>query len=317
MEGWHVKERWCQPMISNVYPHDDLSVSLLAVDQYRREVKGLEHLSKEQEQVMLQRLARANADPYNPWLARLAQEARVCLVEQYLPMVLSLVKKVHVRESGMEWLDVVQEGNVHLLGALDTYDIDRGASFFTWAYFRVSMGLRDVLREKSGCVHLPAQKRAEMKRLTTVEQRLFPLLRREPSVADVAQEMQVTEERIHELRVWREYEHVQSIQALLVEEDAEDRYRLESLYQPEISLEDMVVGQEMYWYLCRVMSVLPARTCEILRLFSGLDGDDRFSSREIAQRLGMKRSAVTEALRRGRKVLQERFAVLDHEGVAS
>jgi len=287
---------------------DDRGISLMALDQYMREVRKLERLTKEQERVLFERIERARCEPSNQYYVFLAKDARDRIIENYLPMVLAVVKKYVVQCSGMEWLDLVQEGNVFLLGAIERYHLGFEATFSTWAYIQVSMQLPRVLRDKGSFVHIPEQKHYQLKKLLEVEQALFVSLRREPLVADIAREMQMSEEKVRSLLAWRRYEQVQSLQTFLFDDQAEDDFPYTLLSSGnDVLIEEEVIERETCVALYRALLALPARTREIIRLQYGLEGQEQQTSREIADRFGMKVYEVAEVLGESKKVLRERL----------
>src|SRR6266704_5048260 len=99
--------------------YEEQDVSLMALDQYIRQVRWLEPLTQEEEAQLLARIERGKdekrqAQP-NGWRLSLAQAARERLVEGYLPWVIHLAKEYVSRARGMQLLELIQEGNLGLL----------------------------------------------------------------------------------------------------------------------------------------------------------------------------------------------------------
>src|SRR6266699_6958081 len=108
---------------------EELDVSLMALDQYIRQVRWLEPLTQEEEAQLLARIERGKdekrqAQP-NAWRLSLARAARERLVKGYLPWVIHLAKEYVSRARGMQLLDLIQEGNVGLLAAIEHNDVSK------------------------------------------------------------------------------------------------------------------------------------------------------------------------------------------------
>jgi DNA-directed RNA polymerase sigma subunit (sigma70/sigma32) len=102
--------------------YDDVpGMSYLAFDQYQREVAWIEPLSDEQQETLLGRVARAQRFPENAHYALLARDARARLVEQYQPLVLKMARRRARFSDGMEVLDLVNEGSLGVMEAIDRY----------------------------------------------------------------------------------------------------------------------------------------------------------------------------------------------------
>src|SRR5205823_14580837 len=95
---------------------EEQDVSLMALDQYIRQVRWLEPLTPEEEAQLIARIERGKQERGQPqpnaWRLSLAQAARERLIEGYLPWVIHLAKGYVSRARGLELLDLVQEGNL-------------------------------------------------------------------------------------------------------------------------------------------------------------------------------------------------------------
>src|SRR6266516_5142017 len=113
---------------------EGVRVSLLAHDQYVRELAWMEELTEEEELQCLQRVRRGRLERGQPvpnqWVLSLAKHARDRLIEGYQPMVFRLAQRVRRRlQSSIESLDLVNEGNICLMRVLDELDILNDGAF--------------------------------------------------------------------------------------------------------------------------------------------------------------------------------------------
>jgi len=91
-------------------------------------------------------------------------------------------------------MDLVQEGNLGLLQAIDLYDCDRSASFMTWAFACVRGAMQVACCHYEGAFHMSAEKAKAIKRVGYVSERLCSQFGREPTIAEIAQEMRIEED---------------------------------------------------------------------------------------------------------------------------
>src|SRR5579859_4394736 len=133
---------------------EERDVSLMAKDQYMREVHRVEPATEEEEAQLLGHIERARRDPTHQGLARLAQQARERLVEVYQPMVIACAYRMARRCHRLEVMDLIQEGNVALLRVIDTCDLWRDCPLSALVAVYVRYALLDALREHNGSVRL-------------------------------------------------------------------------------------------------------------------------------------------------------------------
>src|SRR6266516_6755738 len=109
---------------------DSREVSLLAIDQYMRGLRWSERLTQEEEVQMIQRVERGKAERGkacpNQWVLSLAKHARERLIEGYQPYVVTVARKLVFRCRGMELLDLIQEGNLGPMEAIEAHDPSKG-----------------------------------------------------------------------------------------------------------------------------------------------------------------------------------------------
>src|SRR6266702_1355915 len=137
---------------------DDQDVSLMALDQYIRQVRWLEPLTQEEEAQLLARIERGKYERRqlqpNAWRLSLAQAALERLVEGYLPWVIHLAKGFVSRARSMQLLDLIQEGNQGLLQAIEHNDVSKGYPLRALVTAYVRGAILDALRERDGLVRI-------------------------------------------------------------------------------------------------------------------------------------------------------------------
>ena len=190
--------------------HDlDHDVPLGAFEQYMREVKQTAQLTGDEEGQLL--LCIANG----------VDAERACdrLIRSYQPLMIGLAKRFARNCNDMEQLDFVQEGNEAFLKGLQKYNPHQGdASFGTFIFSWVRIAMLTALWRNRGMIRLPLHKVRAMKRLRTVYDELYMLLQREPTIAELATNMELSEWDTRELLVLQE-QQVISLDTVIGDDD--------------------------------------------------------------------------------------------------
>src|SRR2546430_3692791 len=213
-------------MTKKKHDQNDQDVSLMAHDQYMQLVRWTPHLSAEEEVLLFQQIERGKAEyvQFSPdqQILQEAHQARDRLVAGFQGFVIHLAKQYGRYARGLELPDLIQEGNLGLLEAIERFDARRGCGLSTMAGWWIRAAIHSALLNHNGIVRLPKSIRRLMSRLSHIEEQLVFELGHEPSVAEIATEMEVSEEKVAELLLLRDREQIGSIEAILEEEEVQD-----------------------------------------------------------------------------------------------
>lgn len=270
----------------------DYGKPLTAYSQYMREVMWTTQLTAEEEQHLLQCLANG-VD---------VQQSRDRLVEGCQPMIIGLAKRFARDCHHMECMDFVQEGNTGLLQAIEKYDHRRQeASFKTLAFAWVRGHMLMSYWRDERTIGVPFSKVRVIRQMNVVSVRLLALLRREATVAEIAQEMGVKEWEVHELIALQE----QPMVSLQMRQDE----------QGEISLEDILEDPAASAFtetslssVDDVLATLPERERSVIELRYGLTDGCAYTQQEVADLLGIGLSVVQILDRRAKMRLRQVLA---------
>ncbi len=254
----------------------DRDISLSAKDQYFRELDWREPLAAGEREKLLARLVRGNVElrqsSPNQWVLSLARHARERLVEVYQPLVVGLARRRVFLFKSLELLDVIQEGNIGLLHALDTYDDEKAGlyEFGAFATLRIKGALADAVNEHDAFIRLSIRTHALMTRKATVERELRKHLGRQPLLSEIAEVMEVSEDVLRNGLELAKRRDVGSIQGMLeAHELAEDVLPFVALYQSAVVAED-TRKQELAAVFQQVFdAAMPEQQREVLELRYG------------------------------------------------
>ncbi len=257
---------------------------LTAHELYMREVRHIPQLSSDEEMHLLACLA-SGTDTH---------QVRDRLVAGYLPMVIGLARRFVRHCKGVELLDLVQDGNLALLQALEKYDVRRGdSSFRTYAFLWVRTALLAAVWQYQGSIRLPLHKLRAIRQMGIVNTRLLSELGREPTLAETAQAMDMSEREVRELVVLQE----QQIVSLHMRLDDDGDTCLEDVIEDPSAAafaEDGFVSVE------DVLGHLNERERVVIKLRYGLADGQAYTQQEAADALGVALSTVQMIDRRAK-----------------
>jgi RNA polymerase primary sigma factor len=198
-----------------------------------------------------------------------AEEARRELIEANLRLVLHVARKY--RGLGLELADLVQEGNIGLIHAVEKFDHRLGFHFSTYAIRWIRQYISRALVEQACTIRVPLYKVEEMKRLARVKQQLQQSGEGEPTLAELANQMGVSIEQVIALAATRVSAVGEPLSLDRPEHGADERLSLaEMIEDANASPEREVFASLLSDEIDEILSRLPEREEEVLRFRYGL-----------------------------------------------
>ena len=171
------------------------------VRMYLREIGRVPLLSAEEEVRLAQRMERGKDEllrkPANQRVIDEGEEAQRRLTEANLRLVVSVAKKYIGR--GMSLLDLIQEGNIGLIRAVEKFDYTKGYKFSTYATWWIRQAITRAIADQARTIRIPVHMVETINRLIRISRRLLQDLGREPTSEEIAEQMEISPEKVREI----------------------------------------------------------------------------------------------------------------------
>lgn len=223
--------------------------------------------------------------------------ARERLIVSHLRLVVAVAKEYG--DAGLDLLDLIQEGNIGLIEAVDRYDPSRGGRLSTYARWWIRQAIGQAIERQSQMIRIPAY----LFRAIVRFQRLKASFGAEgiEETADILVAPGLTTERLLRIR-----ETVGNVISLDMPIDEEDQTLEELVADEEMPTPERAALVELFREeLLELVEKLPARDAQVLRWRYGLEGPRPLSLTEVGQKLGLSRERVRQIETRALKRLKE------------
>ncbi len=247
------------------------------VRMYLKEIGRISLLSNEEETELSIRVA--NGD----------EEAAALLAESNLRLVVSIAKRYVGR--GLLFLDLIQEGNIGLMKAVEKFDHDKGYKFSTYATWWIRQAITRALADQARTIRVPVHMVETINKMSRIQRQMTLELNREPSEEEIAERMDIPVEKVRE--VIKISQDPVSLETPIGEEDDShlgDFIKDESSLSPEEYATNEILKEEIK----SVLETLQPREQQVLELRFGLIDGTCYTLEEVGKRFNVTRERIRQ-----------------------
>lgn len=247
------------------------------VRMYLKEIGRIPLLSHEQELELATRMAEGDED------------AKHRLAEANLRLVVSVAKRYVGR--GMQFLDLIQEGNLGLIKAVDKFDYRKGFKFSTYSTWWIRQAITRAIADQARTIRIPVHMVETINKLVRVNRQLLQELGREPRHEEIAKQMGITEDKVRE--IIKIAQDPVSLETPIGEE--EDSHLGDFIPDDDAPAPDNMATQAMLKrQLNEVLSTLTPREEKVLRLRFGLDDGRTRTLEDVGKEFNVTRERIRQ-----------------------
>jgi RNA polymerase primary sigma factor len=267
------------PEEEKIEPKLDLSVeiSLDSLRLYLREIGKVPLLTADQEVTLAKRIERGD------------MSAKQHMIEANLRLVVSIAKGYLGR--GLSFLDLIQEGSLGLIRAVEKFDYRRGYKFSTYATWWIRQAVTRAIADKARTIRIPVHMVEKLNKVVHIERQLVQRLGREPLPEEIAAELEIETDEVREILRMAQMpvslekpvgdDEDSSLADFVPDEQAESPFDSASL---SLRREDVVLA----------LAALPDRERQVIMLRYGLDGSQPCTLEEVGQAFGVTRERIRQ-----------------------
>jgi RNA polymerase primary sigma factor len=278
-------------------PEETISAGLALDDpvrMYLKEIGRVPLLSMEDEKNLAMKIEAgenelAKNGSANEVVVGQGEEAKRQLTEANLRLVVSIAKKYVGR--GMLFLDLIQEGNLGLIRAVEKFDYRKGYKFSTYATWWIRQAITRALADQARTIRIPVHMVETINRLIKISRQLLQELGRDPSVEEIAAEMGLTPEKVREV-IKISQEPISLETPIGEEEDSHlgDFIEDQEAVAPAEAASVMLLKEKMQ----DVLQNLTERERKVLVLRFGLEDGHQRTLEEVGQEFGVTRERIRQ-----------------------
>lgn len=258
---------------------DDISDD--SVRLYLREIGKIPLLSSDEEMELARRIIEGD------------KKAKDKMAEANMRLVVSIAKRYSGR--GLDFLDLIQEGNTGLLRAVEKFDPDKGFKFSTYATWWIRQAITRAIADQARTIRIPVHMVETINKLLRTQRRMTQELNREPTIEELAKELEMEPEKVE--YVMKIKQDISSLDAGVGRDgDDEGESVLGDFIEDEgtISPEESASNQLLKEQVKDLLGTLSDREQKIVRMRFGLDSGKSHTLEEVGQEFAVTRERIRQ-----------------------
>jgi RNA polymerase primary sigma factor len=249
---------------------------LLANDELRKVYSGRKEISEK------------DKERYERYVAE-GLDAREELINSNLRLVVSIAKRYLGR--GMQFQDLIQEGNMGLMKAVNKFDPTKGFKFSTYATWWIRQAITRAIADQARTIRIPVHMVETINKLVRIQRKLTQELRREPTPEEIAAEMKISVERVQQIQ--KIAQEPVSLETPVGEED--DSTLGDFVHDSELANPlDYTINEKYKEEIDTVLKTLTPREEKVLRLRFGLIDGKAHTLEEVGKEFGVTRERIRQ-----------------------
>ena len=251
-----------------------------SVRLYLREIGKIPLLTPEEEADLAERIVKGDQDAKNK------------MVESNMRLVVSIAKRYSGR--GLDFLDLIQEGNTGLLRAVDKFDPDKGFKFSTYATWWVRQAITRAIADQARTIRIPVHMVETINKVLRTTRKLTSELNREPTNEEIAEELHMEPDKVD--YVMRIKQDIASLDASVGREGDDEDSVLGDFVEDEErdSPEESAANQILKEQLSEIIATLSDREQKIIRLRFGIGGGRPHTLEEVGNEFDVTRERIRQ-----------------------
>ena len=261
--------------VDNVDAFADDSVRL-----YLREIGKIPLLTPEEEQELAKKIVEGN------------KKAKDKMVEANMRLVVSIAKRYSGR--GLDFLDLIQEGNTGLLRAVEKFDPEKGFKFSTYATWWIRQAITRAIADQARTIRIPVHMVETINKVLRTTRKLTQELNREPTTEEIAKELDMEVDKVE--YVMRIKQDIASLDASVGRDGDDEDSVLGDFVEDEerVSPEDSAATQILKEQLASIIATLSDREQKIIKMRFGIGGERPHTLEEVGTEFSVTRERIRQ-----------------------
>jgi len=251
-----------------------------SVRLYLREIGKIPLLNSEEELALAQRVVAGE------------KKAKDKMAEANMRLVVSIAKRYSGR--GLDFLDLIQEGNTGLLRAVEKFDPDKGFKFSTYATWWIRQAITRAIADQARTIRIPVHMVETINKLLRTQRRMTQELNREPTIQELGKELEMEPEKVE--YVMKIKQDITSLDAGVGRDGDDEDSVLRDFIEDEegVTPEESAASQLLKEQVQAILSTLSDREQKIIKMRFGLENGKSHTLEEVGQEFAVTRERIRQ-----------------------